>query len=81
MRLTYAVALPPVLVAVMVNIVRTSSSSGVPLMVPVAVSNTRPDGRLGLMVQASTVPEPVTVGASGKSLLAVLLVSCRSLGM
>jgi len=49
-------------------------------MVPSAVLNKRPLGRLGLMVHETTVPEPVIVGASGRSLLAVLLVIDRSFG-
>ena len=65
----------------MVNVVRTRSSVGVPLMVPSAVLNARPLGRFGLMDQETTVPEPVTVGASGRSLLAVLLVISKSLGV
>ena len=74
-------ALPPVLVPVMVNMVSERSSVGVPLMVPSAVLNARPLGRLGLMDQETTAPEPETVGASGKSLLTVLLVICKSSGV
>ena len=50
-------------------------------MVPSAVLNTRPLGRLGLMAQETTVPVPVTVGASGRSLLAVFLVISKSSGV
>jgi hypothetical protein len=64
----------------MVNIVRTRSSVGVPVISPVAASRARPDGRLGLTVHDTTVPAPVTVGVSGRSLLAVLLVIDKSFG-
>ena len=46
-RLRYVVSVPPVLVAVMVNMLRESISVGVPLMVPVDVSKTRPLGKSG----------------------------------
>ena len=79
-RLMYTVAVPPVFVAFTVNIVRASSSVAVPLMVPVEVSNASPLGRAGLMVQETISPAPVNVGASGRSLLTVLLVMLRSSG-
>ena len=50
-------------------------------MVPSAVLKERPVGRLGLMAQETTVPDPVTVGASGRSLLAVFLVISKSSGV
>ena len=78
--LMYAVADPPELVPVMVNIVRGMSSVGVPVISPVAVSRARPDGRLGLTVHDTIVPAPVVVGESGRSLLAVLLVIDKSFG-
>ena len=78
--LMYAVAVPPVLVAVMVNIVRVSSSVGVPLSTPVEVSNARPLGSDGLMAHETNSPEPVMAGESGRSLLAVLLVKSKSFG-
>ena len=65
----------------MVNMVRVINWVGVPLMVPSAVLNARPLGRLGVMDQETTAPEPVIVGASGKLLLAVFLVICRSSGV
>ena len=65
----------------MVNMVRARSSLGVPVMVPSSVLKARPFGRLGLIDQETTAPDPVTVGASGKSLLAVLLIICRSSGV
>ena len=78
--LMYAVAFPPVLVAVMVYIVRVSNSVGVPLSTPVEVSKERPLGSDGLMAQVTISPEPVMVGASGRSVLAVLFVKSKSLG-
>ena len=78
--LMYAVAVPPVLVAVMVYIVRVNSSVGVPLRIPVEVSKARPLGTLGLMAHDVNSPEPVMVGESGRSLLAVLLVISKSFG-
>ena len=78
--LMYAVAVPPVLVAVMVYIVRVSNSVGVPLRTPVEVSKDKPSGSDGLMVHEVIVPEPVTVGESGRSPLAVLLVSVKFSG-
>ena len=76
----YAVAVPPVLVPVMVYIVRVSSSVGVPLSTPVEVLKDKPLGTLGLMVQVTISPEPVMVGASGRSSEAVLLVMSKSFG-
>ena len=78
--LMYAVAFPPVLVAVMVYIVRVSSSVGVPLSTPVEVSKDKPLGSDGLMAHEINSPEPVMVGESGRSLLAVLLVKSKSFG-
>ena len=80
MRLMYAVAVPPVFVAFTVNIVRVSSSVAVPVMVPVDVSNASPLGRAGLMVQVTISPAPVNAGASGRSLLTVLLAMLKSSG-
>ena len=50
-RLMYTVAVPPVFVPLMMNMLRVSNSVAVPLMVPVEVSNASPLGRAGLMVQ------------------------------
>ena len=80
MRLMYAVDVPPVFVPLMVNILRVSNSVAVPLMVPVDASNASPLGRAGLMVQVTISPAPVNVGASGRSLLAVLFVTETSSG-
>ncbi len=78
--LMYAVADPPVFVAVIVNIERASNSVGVPLSTPVEALKTRPLGTDGLMAHEVMVPEPVMVGESGRSLLAVLLVKSKSFG-
>ena len=76
----YAVAVPPVLVPVMVNMLRVSNSVGVPLSTPVEVLKDKPLGTDGLMAHEVMVPEPVIVGGSGRSLLAVLLVKSKSFG-
>ena len=76
----YAVAEPPLFVPVIVNILRVSSSVGVPLMLPVATSNERPVGSDGLMAQETIVPEPVSDGVTGRSLLTVLLTRLKSFG-
>ena len=68
------------LVAVIVNIERTSNSVGVPLSTPVEVLKDKPLGTDGLMAHMTISPEPVTVGESGRSLLAVLLVMFKSFG-
>ena len=68
------------LVAVMVYIVRVSNSVGVPLSTPVEVSKERPLGSDGLMAQVTNSPEPVMVGESGRSVLAVLFVKSKSFG-
>ena len=78
--LMYAVAVPPVLVPVMVNMLRVSNSVGVPLSTPVEVLKDKPLGTDGLMAHEVMVPEPVMVGESGRSLLAVLLVMVKSFG-
>ena len=78
--LMYAVAVPPVLVPVMVNMLRVSNSVGVPLSTPVEVLKDKPLGTDGLMAHEVMVPEPIMVGESGRSLLAVLLVMVKSFG-
>ena len=78
--LRYATIVPPEFVPVITNMVLVMISVGVPVMSPDAVSNARPVGRLGLIAQESTSPEPLTVGERGRSLLAVLFVSTRSSG-
>ena len=64
----------------MVNILRVSSSVGVPLSSPVEVLKDKPLGNDGLMAQLTISPEPVMVGESGRSLEAVLLVMSKSFG-
>ena len=68
--LMYAVAFPPVLVAVMVYIVRVGSSACVPLSTPVDAPKAKPLGTEGLMAQVTISPEPVMVGESGRSSVA-----------
>ena len=65
----------------MVNMVRLKISVGVPLISPLVVSKARPAGRLGLMVHERISPSPRTVGRSGRSLLAVLLMRLMSSGV
>ena len=55
---------PPEFVAVMVYVVAALISPGVPEMVPVAGSNTKPPGKLGLMLYVLTRP-PLLVGDTG----------------
>ena len=53
---------------------------GVPQTVPLLVLKVRPLGKAGVISQDVMTPGPVKVGASGKSRLAVLLVSVRFSG-
>ena len=64
----------------MVYMLRVSSSVGVPLRIPVEASKAKPLGTDGLIAHDTNSPEPVTVGESGRSLEAVLLVMFRSFG-
>ena len=78
--LTVAEDEPPLLLAEIVNVLSVINDVGVPQMVPLLVPKDKPLGKAGLMVQDVIVPEPVTVAVSGKSVLAVLLVSVRFSG-
>ena len=69
------------LVPLIVNIVRATISVAVPLITPVDVSNARPSGRVGSIVQLVISPAPETVGVNGKSTLAVLLTIVKSSGV
>jgi len=69
-----------VFVALIMNMVRVSNSDAVPVMAPVEVSNTKPEGRLGLIVQEIISPCPDNDGARGRSTLDVLLVIVKSSG-
>ena len=73
------VALPPVLLAVTVNVVAEVTAVGVPLMAPVEVENERPDGSVLEMDHDVTVPPPLVVGVT--VVMAVFLVSVRVLGL
>ena len=68
---TVVVILPPVFVALTVYIVVALTTVGVPDISPVAVSNRRPAGSAGVIVQDTTGP-PFVVGVS--ACIAVLLV-------
>ena len=57
------VALPPVFVATIVYVAVGEFSVGVPEIVPVELSNTRPTGKSGVIDQFSTVP-PLDDGVS-----------------
>jgi hypothetical protein len=59
---TTAVALPPVLVAMTVNLVMEVTAVGVPLMPPVAVLKLNPAGSAGLTLYEVTAP-PMLVGS------------------
>ena len=65
----------------MVNMVLAAISVAIPLITPVDVSNARPSGRVGSIVQLVISPAPETVGVSGKSTLTVLLTIVRSSGV
>ena len=73
-----SVALPPVLVTVMVYVVRSEITVGVPLSSPVDGSNERPVGRSGDMDQVNIAPPP-TVGVV--AVIGEFLVSTNELGL
>jgi hypothetical protein len=54
---------PPVLVAVIVKLVGAVIVLGVPLILPLAVSKSRPFGKAGLIAQEMAAP-PVLLGMS-----------------
>ena len=60
---TVVVALPPVLLAVTVNVVAEVTAVGVPEIAPVDVEKERPDGRVAEIDQEVTVP-PLEVGVT-----------------
>ena len=67
-------------VPTIVYMLRVSNSDGVPLIEPVALSNTSPAGKSGVIAHETITPSPVTVGSSGRTLLTVLLAKFRSSG-
>ena len=71
---------PPELFAQMVKFEVENNCVGIPQIVPLFVPKFKPDGKVALMAQDVISPGPVNVGASGKSLLTVLLVNSRALG-
>lgn len=78
--LTVALTEPPLLLAEIVNVLSVINDVGVPQMVPLLVPKDKPLGKAGLMAHDTNSPEPVMVGESGRSLLAVLLVKSKSFG-
>ena len=72
------VALPPVLLAVTVNVVAEVTTVGVPEMAPLEVSKERPLGRVAEMDHDVTAP-PLDVGVT--VVMAVFLVRVRVLGL
>ena len=77
--MTVVVALPPVLLAVTVNVVAEVTAVGVPEIAPVEVENERPEGSVLEMDHEVTVPPPLAVGVTVD--IAVFLVSVRVLGL
>ena len=71
---------PPELLAQMVKFVALRSCVGVPQIVPLLTPKFKPDGKVALIAQDVISPGPVNVGASGKSVLTVLLVKFSELG-
>ena len=75
---TVSVALPPVLVAVMVYVVKSEITVGVPLSSPVDGSKVRPVGRDGDIDQVRIAPPP-TVGVV--AVIGEFLVSTNEFGV
>ena len=75
---TVAVVLPPVLLAVIVQVVEDTTALGVPEIAPVDESRDKPAGRDGDADQDVTVP-PLTVGVT--EVIAVPFVSVKELGL
>ena len=78
--LTVALTEPPLLFAQMVKVLRVINEVGVPQIVPLLIPKVSPFGRSGEISHEVIAPEPVKVGASGKSLLARPLVNVRLSG-
>ena len=71
---------PPELFAQMVKFEVLNNCVGIPHIVPLLVPKFSPLGRLALISQDVISPAPVNVGASGKSMLTVLLVKFSEVG-
>ena len=71
---------PPELFAQIVKFEVENNCVGIPQIVPLLVPKFKPAGKVALISQEVISPGPVNVGASGKSLLTVLLVNSRVLG-
>ena len=81
-RLKYATTDPPELLAHTLYDVLVQSCVAVPYSVPLLLPKEIPLGRLVLFNSHEVIaPEPVTLGTSGKSLDAVLLVSVTFSGV
>ena len=75
-----ALAEPPELLAQTVKFELENNCVGIPQIVPLLVPKFKPDGKVALMAQEVISPGPVNVGASGRSLLTVLLVKFSEVG-
>ena len=71
---------PPELFAQIVKFEVENNCVGIPQIVPLLVPKFKPAAKVALISQEVISPGPVNVGASGKSLLTVLLVNSRALG-
>ena len=71
---------PPELLAQIVKFEVENNCVGIPQIVPLFVPKFKPEGKVALISQEVISPGPVNVGASGKSLLTVLLVNSRVIG-
>ena len=71
---------PPELFAQMVKFEVVNNCVGIPQIVPLLVPKFKPAGKVALISQDVISPGPVNVGASGKSLLTVLLVKFNEFG-
>ena len=81
-KLKYATTDPPVLFAHTLYAVVVHNCVAVPYSVPLALPKEIPVGKLVLFSSQEVIaPEPVTLGTSGKSLDAVLLVSVTFSGL
>ena len=81
-KLKYATTDPPVLFAHTLYAVVVHNCVAVPYSVPLALPKEIPVGKLVLFNSQEVIaPEPVTLGTSGKSLDAVLLVSVTFSGL
>ena len=71
---------PPELLAQIVKFEVENNCVGIPQIVPLLVPKFKPAGKVALIAQEVISPGPVSIGASGKSLLTVLLVRFKEFG-